>query len=69
MAVVIPQTYSSLATRSAAGILVWTVLAMLVAAAGEARKRAGQERAAAGTASPAVAAVRRRGTLTAPGPG
>jgi hypothetical protein len=69
MAVVIPQTYSSLATRSAAGILVWTVLAMLVAAAGEARTRAGQERAAAGTASPAVAAVRRRGTLTAPGPG
>ncbi|WP_427004275.1 hypothetical protein [Pseudarthrobacter sp. H2] len=67
MAVVIPQTYSSLATRSAAGILVWTVLAMVVVAAGEARTRAGQERAAA--AGPAAAAARRRGTLTAPGPG
>lgn len=51
MAVVIPQTYSSLATRSAAAILVWTVLAMVVIAAEEARNRARQERA--GAAAPA----------------
>jgi hypothetical protein len=65
MAVVIPQTYSSLATRSAAGILVWTVLAMVVAAAGEARKRAGQDRAGP---PPEVAAARKHGSLTAPVP-
>ncbi|PVZ59004.1 hypothetical protein [Arthrobacter sp. H-02-3] len=39
MAVVIPQTYSSLATRSAAGIVIWTVLAMVVIATDEARAR------------------------------
>ncbi|MCU1549208.1 MAG: O-antigen ligase like rane protein [Arthrobacter sp.] len=44
MAVVIPQTYSSLATRSAAGIVVWTVLAMVVIATDEARERARPER-------------------------
>ncbi len=32
LAIVVPQTYSSLATRSVAGILVWTVLAMVVMA-------------------------------------
>lgn len=37
LAVVIPQTYSSLATRSVAGIIVWTILAMVVVAT-EARK-------------------------------
>lgn len=31
-ALVVPQTYSSLATRSAAAIIVWTVLAMIVMA-------------------------------------
>lgn len=30
LAVAIPQTYSSLATRSVAGVIVWTVLAMIV---------------------------------------
>jgi hypothetical protein len=83
MAVVIPQTYSSLATRSAAAILVWTVLAMVVVAAEESRKRARQERAGAaapaGTAtSPASASPGAgdravspagSGALTAPGPG
>jgi len=39
LAVVVPQTYSSLATRSAAGIVVWTVLAMVVIAGDEGRKR------------------------------
>jgi hypothetical protein len=38
MALVIPQTYSSLATRSAGGIVIWTVLAMVVIAADEARR-------------------------------
>ena len=55
MAVVIPQTYSSLATRSAAGILVWTVLAMVVVAAQEGRKGARQERAGAAPAGAATA--------------
>jgi hypothetical protein len=55
MAVVIPQTYSSLATRSAAGILVWTVLAMVVVAAQEGRKGVGQERAGATPAGAATA--------------
>ena len=32
LAVAVPQTYSSLGTRSAAGIIVWTVLAMIVIA-------------------------------------
>lgn len=32
LAVVIPQTYSSLATRSVAGVIVWTVLALIVVA-------------------------------------
>lgn len=50
LVVAVPQTYSSLATRSVAGILVWTVLAMLVMAAEEARR----ERQAAATASPAA---------------
>jgi hypothetical protein len=40
MALVIPQTYSSLATRSAGGIVVWTVLAMVVIATDEARRAA-----------------------------
>lgn len=40
MALVIPQTYSSLATRSAGGIVVWTVLAMVVIATDEARHAA-----------------------------
>ena len=35
LAVVVPQTYSSLATRSAAAILIWTVFAMLVMAGDE----------------------------------
>jgi len=37
LAVVIPQTYSSLATRSVAGIVVWTILAMVVIAGDESR--------------------------------
>lgn len=32
LAVVIPQTYSSLATRSVAGIIVWTILALIAVA-------------------------------------
>ncbi|MHA7269818.1 hypothetical protein [Arthrobacter sp. HLT1-20] len=32
LAVAIPQTYSSLATRSVAGIIVWTILALIVLA-------------------------------------
>lgn len=36
LAVLVPQTYSSLATRSAAGIIVWTVLAMVVIAGDQA---------------------------------
>jgi hypothetical protein len=44
MALVIPQTYSSLATRSAAGIVVWTVLAMVVIASDEARERVRPQR-------------------------
>lgn len=64
MAVVIPQTYSSLATRSAAGIVVWTVLAMVVIATDEARERARQERAPADADAAAG-----RDALTAPGPG
>ncbi len=59
LALVIPQTYSSLATRSAAGILVWTVLAMVVIAGDESRERARQQRAAAalapGAANPGAA--------------
>lgn len=47
MAVVIPQTYSSLATRSAAGIMVWTVLAMVIIAGDEAQDRARELRARA----------------------
>ncbi|WP_120522815.1 hypothetical protein [Arthrobacter celericrescens] len=35
LAVAVPQTYSSLATRSAAAILIWTVFAMLVMAGDE----------------------------------
>lgn len=42
MVIVIPQTYSSLATRSAVGILVWTVLAMVAIAAAEARQHHGK---------------------------
>ena len=42
MALVIPQTYSSLATRSAGGIIVWTVLALVVIATDEARQKARQ---------------------------
>ncbi|KQR02302.1 hypothetical protein ASF72_11870 [Arthrobacter sp. Leaf141] len=44
LVIAVPQTYSSLATRSVAGILVWTVLAMLVMAA-EAARRERQEAA------------------------
>ncbi|MFD5277267.1 hypothetical protein ACFWIX_06855 [Pseudarthrobacter sp. NPDC058362] len=39
LAVVVPQTYSSLATRSVAGIAVWTLMAMVVIAGDEARAR------------------------------
>lgn len=35
LAVAVPQTYSSLATRSAAAIIIWTVFAMLVMAGDE----------------------------------
>lgn len=55
MALVIPQTYSSLATRSAAGILVWTVLAMVVIAGDERRERLRREQAAAALAAAAPA--------------
>lgn len=44
LAVIVPQTYSSLATRSAAGIVVWTVLAMVVIAGDELRQRRRIER-------------------------
>src|SRR6478736_3474616 len=57
LALVIPQTYSSLATRSAAGILVWTVLAMVVIAGDERRERNRQEHAAAAVAPPLPAPV------------
>ncbi|MHA7304963.1 hypothetical protein ACX80E_06925 [Arthrobacter sp. TMN-49] len=40
LAVAIPQTYSSLATRSVAGIIVWTILALIVVAT-DARSAAG----------------------------
>lgn len=53
MALVIPQTYSSLATRSAAGILVWTVLAMVVIAGDERREQLRCEQAAAALAAAA----------------
>lgn len=46
-AVLIPQTYSSLATRSVAGIVVWTVLAMVVIAGDEGRERRRVQRAEA----------------------
>lgn len=39
IAVVIPQTYSSLATRSVAGILVWTLMALVTVAADTGRER------------------------------
>ena len=52
MALVIPQTYSSLATRSAAGIMVWTVLAMVVIAGDERRERLRREQAAAALTPP-----------------
>ncbi len=59
LAVVIPQTYSSLATRSVAGIVVWTILAMVVIAGDEnralRRTRRTELAAAAGQArAPAV---------------
>jgi hypothetical protein len=63
MAVVIPQTYSSLATRSAAGIVVWTVLAMMVIARDEAKERARPERA------PATAPAADLYARNLPGPG
>ncbi|MEO5779317.1 hypothetical protein [Arthrobacter sp. PAMC25284] len=62
MALAIPQTYSSLATRSAAGIVVWTVFAMVVIAADEARERSNLERARVPAADPAPMA----GDLYAP---
>ncbi|MCB5274230.1 hypothetical protein BJG92_01760 [Arthrobacter sp. SO5] len=69
MAVIMPQTYSSLATRSAAGIIVWTVLAMVIIAGDEAQDRkrelrARQERDEASTA----AASNPRDALTPAGP-
>lgn len=74
MALVIPQTYSSLATRSAAGLVVWTVLAMVVIATDEARERARAERTPAH--APAIAALPAaaptagaRGALAPPAPG
>ncbi|WP_165478277.1 hypothetical protein [Arthrobacter sp. S39] len=45
LAVVIPQTYSSLATRSVAGIVVWTILAMVVIAGDENRVQRRMRRA------------------------
>jgi hypothetical protein len=57
MALVIPQTYSSLATRSAGGIIVWTVLAMVVIATDEARARAAAPAAPDPAKAPARAAV------------
>lgn len=65
MVVVIPQTYSSLATRSAAGILVWTVLAMVTIAAGEARQRARGEHGAVAAAGPGIAAAAASGRTRA----
>ena len=59
MALVIPQTYSSLATRSAAGIIIWTVLAMVVIATDEAKaRRAVSTRAPAPAASIAAPSSR-----------
>jgi hypothetical protein len=57
MALVIPQTYSSLATRSAGGIIVWTVLAMVVIATDEARARAAAPAAPDPAKAPARTAV------------
>src|SRR4029453_3852656 len=54
LAVGVPQTYSSLATRSAAGIIVWTILAM-IAIAGEAAYR---RESSAGLGSGAAGSVR-----------
>lgn len=39
LVVLIPQTYSALATRSVAGILVWTILAMVVVATDDAARK------------------------------
>lgn len=66
LALVIPQTYSSLATRSAAGILVWTVLAMVVIAGDERRERNRQEHAAAALAPSLPAPVTPARPLPAP---
>ncbi|MGO4805582.1 hypothetical protein AB4089_10685 [Arthrobacter sp. 2MCAF15] len=61
MALVIPQTYSSLATRSAAGIVIWTVLAMVVIATDEARAHRASTRARVPAAVPARTAVTLQG--------
>ena len=69
MAVIIPQTYSSLATRSAAGILVWTVLAMVIIAGDEVQDRArGQRARQAHDEAAAADASRPLDALTPAGP-
>jgi hypothetical protein len=62
LAVIVPQTYSSLATRSAAGIVVWTVLAMVVIAGDELlqRRRIEREEAAEARAARHAAAMEQR---------
>lgn len=40
LAVIIPQTYSALATRSVAAVLLWTIMAMLVCQDAESRREA-----------------------------
>jgi hypothetical protein len=62
LAVIVPQTYSSLATRSAAGIVVWTVLAMVVIAGDELlqKKRIEREEAAEARAARHIAAMEQR---------
>lgn len=52
LAVLIPQTFSALATRSAAGILMWAVIAMLVAAGENHTRRAPQNDSAPHLSAP-----------------
>lgn len=67
MAVAVPQTYSSLATRSAAGIVVWTLLAMVVIAAEETERKSQADTEAPGAAPvPDAAPPHSSGDLYAP---
>ncbi|NOJ60748.1 hypothetical protein [Arthrobacter sp. 260] len=52
LAVLIPQTFSALGTRSAAGILMWAVIAMLVAAGEHQARRAPRDDRVPGQSAP-----------------